>query len=347
MIADMSFRAWVTLISLLLLAIVVIFGWPEVVQAWNLVGQTNLWVLSLLIPVQILSYYATGGMIFSYLKSKGNLKDISHWKMTRISLELNFVNHILPSGGAAGFSYLAWVLSRHGVSPGRATMSQVVRFILTFVTFLLLLLISVTWLIIDHQINQNILLLSIGLAIIAVAGTLGVVYIIKNKQHLIRFSAWLTRTVNRFVGFVTRGRKPAVVKDGVIEHFFDDLHNDFVEIRKDKRILIVPFIWALVANLFDVALLFIAFWALGYWVSPAILIVAFGLSSIASVFSVTPGGAGVYEAIFIAFLATAGVPADVAIAGTLMARVALLLGTIVFGYIFYQLTINKYGKHPA
>jgi hypothetical protein len=120
-----------------------------------------------------------------------------------------------------------------------------------------------------------------------------------------------------------------------------------LEIRKEKRILIVPFIWALAANLFDVALLFIAFWALGFSINPAILVVAFGLSSIASVFSVTPGGAGVYEAIFIAFLATAGVPPNVAIAGTLMARVALLLGTIVFGYFFYQLTINKYGKHPA
>jgi len=343
----MSFRAWVTLISLVLLLIVVFFGWPEVEQAWNLVGQTNLWILSLLIPVQILSYYATGGMIFSYLKSRGNLKDISHWKMTRISLELNFVNHILPSGGAAGFSYLAWVLNRHGVSPGRATMSQVVRFILTFVTFLLMLIASVIWLTVDHQINRTVFLLSAGLAVIAIGGTLGTIYIIKSKHHLVRFSAWLTRTVNKLVGFFTRGRKPAVVKSGVIEHFFDDLHGDYLEIRKQKRTLTVPFIWALVANLLDVSLLFIAFWALGFFVNPAILIVAFGLSSIASVFSVTPGGAGVYEAIFIAFLATAGVPADVAIAGTLMARVTLLLGTILFGYAFYQLTINKYGKHPA
>lgn len=343
----MSFRAWVTLISLVLLAVVVIFGWPEIVEAWNLVGQTNLWVLSLLIPVQILSYYATGGMIFSYLKSKGNLKDISHWKMTRISLELNFVNHILPSGGAAGFSYLAWVLHRHGVSAGRATMSQVVRFLLTFVTFLLMLIVSVVWLIVDGKINQNVLLLSIGLAVLSVVGTIGTIYIIKTKRHLLRFSAWLTRIVNKFVSFVTRRRKPEVVQSGVIEHFFEDLHNDYLEIRKEKKILIVPFIWALVANLFDVALLFIAFWALGFSINPAILVVAFGLSSIASVFSVTPGGAGVYEAIFIAFLATAGVPPNVAIAGTLMARVALLLGTIVFGYFFYQLTINKYGKHPA
>jgi uncharacterized protein (TIRG00374 family) len=343
----MSFRSWVTVITLILLAIVIFFGWPEIVEAFKLAAQTNLWILSLLIPVQILSYYATGGMIFSYLRSKGNLKDMGHWRMARTSLELNFVNHILPSGGAAGFSYLAWVLSRHGVSPGRATMSQVIRFILTFVTFLVLLIVAVIWLIADHQINRNILLLSIGLAVLAIAGTLGTVYIIKTKRHLVRFSAWLTRTVNKVVAVFSRGRKKDVVKESTITGFFEDLHDDYLEIRKDKRILIKPFIWALIANCLDVALLFIAFWALGYAISPAVLIVAFGLSSIASVFSVTPGGAGVYETIFIAFLATAGAPADVAIAGTLMARVTLIVGTIIFGYFFYQLTINKYGKHPV
>lgn len=343
----MSFRTWITVITLILLAVVVYFGWPKIVEAWKLTGNTNLWILALLLPAQIMSYYATGGMIFSYLKSKGNLKDISRWKMARISLELNFVNHILPSGGAAGFSYLAWVLNRHGVSPGRATMSQVVRFILTFVTFLILLIVAVTWLALDHQINRNILLLSIGLAVLSIGGTLGAVYIIKTKRHLVRFSTWVTRVTNKVITFVTRGRKQDVVKEEPIRGFFDDLHDDYLQIRKDKKSLIIPFLWALFANMLDVTLLFIAFWALGYSISPAVLVVAFGLSSVASVFSVTPGGAGVYEAIFIAFLATAGVPADMAIAGTLMARVTLLLGTIVFGYFFYQLTVNKYGKHPT
>jgi hypothetical protein len=49
----------------------------------------------------------------------------------------------------------------------------------------------------------------------------------------------------------------------------------------------------------------------------------------------------------ITFLASSGVPAEIAIAGTLLARVALLSGTVLFGYIFYQLTINKYGKAPT
>lgn len=342
----MSFRGWLTTVTLVLLAIVIYFAWPEIVQAWGLLDQINLWILALLIPMQFFSYYATGGMIFSYLRSKGDLKEVSRWRMTRIALELNFVNHILPSGGAAGFSYLGWVLSRLGVRPGRSTMAQIVRFALTFLSFVVLLVVAVIALIIDDQISRTVILLCLLLAFMAIGATIGTIYIIGSESRLRRFSAWLTGKINRFVAKVTRGRKEKALADDIILDFFMDLHQDFMAIRKDKRILIRPFIWAVLANLADVALLWIAFWSLGYMVNPAILFVAFGVSSIAGALSATPGGAGVYEAIMITFLASTGIPADVAIAGTLIARVTLVLGTVAFGYVFYQLTVNKYGRRP-
>lgn len=345
--AKMSLRGWLTLITLILLAIVIFFAWPEIVKAWNLLDQVNLWILALLIPVQFFSYYATGGMIFSYLRSKGDLKNVSHWRMTRIALELNFVNHVLPSGGAAGFSYLGWVLSRYGVKAGRATMSQIIRFALTFVSFLLLLVIAVVLLMIDHRIDRLMIMLCSMLVVLCIGATFGAIYVVGNKGRLERFSTKLTNFINRIVAFVTRGKKKKAVKEAIITSFFIELHDDYLAIRKDRRILIRPFIWAVLANMADVALLWIAFWALGFAVNPAILFVAFGVSSLASAISITPGGAGVYEAIMIAFLASSDVPASVAIAGTLMARVTLVLGTILFGYLFYQLTVSKYGRRTT
>lgn len=342
----LSFRTWVTVITLALLFVVIFFGWDEISAAWVLLGRVDLLILALLIPVQLFSYYATGGIIFSYLKAKGNLKNTTQWQMTRMALELNFVNHVLPSGGAAGFSYLGWVLHRHGVGAGRATMAQIIRFLTTFVTFVVLLAVAVIVLAIDHQMDRFVLLLCSGLAVLGIGGSLFVMFIIHSRKRLIRFSNWLTVVGNKFVRFFTSGRKQEAIREDIIPNFFMELHDDYEQIQKDKRVLIVPFIWSLLANIADAALLFIAFWALGAFVNPAALFIAFGLSSIASVFSVTPGGAGVYETIMIAFLAAIGVPADIAIAGTLLARVVLLLGTIVFGYFFYQLTINKYGK-PA
>lgn len=340
----LSLRGWLTIITLALLALVIVAARDELVEAWGLLGSVNLWILALLIPVQFFSYYATGGMIFSYLRSKGDLKGVSHWRMTRIALELNFVNHILPSGGAAGFSYLGWLLSRYKVSVGRSTMAQIIRFALTFVSFLVLMVVAVIMLTVDHRLDRFVILLCIALVVLCVGATFGAIAVVGSKRRLEKFSGWLTRVVNKIVRFFTRGRKPEAVKLTVISSFFGELHDDYLAIRKDRRILIKPFIWALLANMADVALLWVAFWALGVMVNPALLFVAFGISSLASAISVTPGGAGVYEAVMIAFLASSNVPAELAIAGTLLARVTLVLGTILFGYFFYQLTVIKHGK---
>ncbi len=343
----MSVRGWLSIITLILLGVVVILAWPEIVKAWYLFDQVDPLILLLLIPVQLFSYYATGGMIFSYLRSKGDLKDMSHWRMARIALELNFVNHVLPSGGVAGFSYMGWVLSKHKVSVGRSAMSQIVRFMLTFLSFILILIVAVVMLILDHKIDRLILLLSILLAVLSIGVTIGGIVLIANKRKLESFSAWLTKVSNKVVRFVTRGRKKNIVKIATFLNFFGDLHDDYLAIRRDRRILIRPFIWAILANLADVALIWISFWALGFTVNPALLFVAFGLASLAGALAFTPGGAGVYETIMISFLASGQVPANVAIAGTLLARVTLVLGTVLFGYLFYQFTVLKYGKRTS
>jgi hypothetical protein len=207
-----------------------------------------------------------------------------------------------------------------------------------------IVVIAVLVLAFDHKVDRVIIAVSGALIIAAVCGTATIIYLIGNHKRLIKLSGWVTRVVNKTISVFTRGKKFKGLKLEKVENFFTELHQDFIEIRHDKKILIRPLYWAIVTNLLDVLLILIAFLALGFWVNPATLFIAFGISSIVSIISSSPGGAGVYETIMIAFLASAGVPADVAIAGTLLARATLLVGTILFGYIFYQLTINKYGK---
>lgn len=342
----LSFRSWVTIITMLLLVVVIFAAWPEIVKAWGLLDRVNLWVLALLIPVQLFSYYATGGMIFSYLRKKGNLKSMSHWKTTRLALELNFVNHILPSGGAAGFSYLSWILHRHGVSVARSTMAQLIRFTLTFVSFVMLLLFSIIILVVNEHIDRFIVVIGVSMTVAVIAIMALVIWLLNNRKRLDRFSNWLERVMNKIVRVVSRGKRRKAMKTDTLLTFFDGLHDDYLAIRRERKVLVRPYLWATVANMADAALLWIAFASLGFFVDPALLFIAFGVSSVLSAVSVTPGGAGVYETAMIAFLAASGVSPDVAIAGTLLARVMLVLGTVLFGYFFYQLTVIKYGQSP-
>lgn len=156
----MSFRAWLSLATVILIAVILFASRHELLHAWKLLGQVNLWILALMIPVQILVYYAGGEMIFSYLRAKGQMKAVSKRDQVRIALEGNFVNHVLPSGGVSGVSYLTWRLSLYKIPAGRATMAQVVRHAAGFMAFAILLLIALLAVTIDGELNRWIILAS-------------------------------------------------------------------------------------------------------------------------------------------------------------------------------------------
>jgi uncharacterized protein (TIRG00374 family) len=334
-----------SIFTVIFLIVIVYVSRHEIAHAWVLLERVNIWILLLLIPGQILVYYTNGEMIFSYLRGKKSIDDVKSTELTRMSLELNFVNHILPSGGVSGLSYMNWRLGQYGVSASRATMAQVVKYASSFAAFAALLLVAVIMVTIDGQINRWIILISSSLVGIMFAAIAAMVFLLSDKKRIDRFAVWAHRTANAVVRKITFGRRPQMFQQQTIITFFDELHHDFVALNQDRRLLIKPFLWGLLCNGADALLFLITFWALGVSVNPAIILIAYGVASLAGFFVATPGGAGAYEAIMVSFLAIAGVTSGVAIAGIVLTRVILLLGTIIFGYLFYQHALIKYGKH--
>jgi putative heme transporter len=344
---NMSFRAWLSIITFVLIGVILFFSRHELQHAWNLLGRVNIWILLLLIPVQALVYYAGGEMIFSYLRDKGRMEKVPRWQLATIALEGNFVNHLLPSGGVSGVSYLTWRLGHLGVPPGRATMAQVVKHAMGFVAFMLLLLVALFAVTIDGNINRWIILTSAILIGVMSMTIIGGIYLFSSKNRTDKFGDWLTKVTNRIVRRVTFGRKHSLIKQKPMRVFFDDMHRDFLELRHDKRLLIKPFLWGLVYTALDAGLFVITFTALGESINPAPILIAYGVASMAGFFVLTPGGAGAYEAIMVAFLAVAGIASGTAIAGIVLTRVILLLGTIAFGYVFYQRALIRYGRNDS
>lgn len=339
----MSFRAWLSIITVILLAVILFASRHELVRAWELLGQVNLWILLLMIPVQLLVFYAGGEMIFSYLRGKGQIKKVKRTELIRVALEGNFVNHVLPSGGVSGVSYLTWRLGYLGVSPGRATMAQVVRHAMTFVAFAALLLLALFAVTIDGELNRWIILTSATLFGSITGILVACVYLLSSKRRIDKFAVWIYQTINLVTRKATFGRKRKLIRQETIQTFLDDMHGDFNELRRDNKLLTKPFLWGLVYNIGDASLFMIAFWSLGELFNPAPILIAYGVASLAGFIVATPGGAGAYEAIMVTFLAFAGISGGVAIAGILLARVIILIGTIVFGYIFYQHALSTYG----
>lgn len=333
-----------SVITAVLLGGIVYVSRHEIVHAWELMAQVNIWILLLLVPAQVFVYYVAGEMVFSYLKVKGSMHHLGPGTLARMALEMNFVNHILPSAGVSGASYLNWRLGHYGIGLSRATMAQVVRFATGFVAYIILLTLAVLVVTIDSGVNRWVIFFSSLLITLMVVTILLGVYLLSSEARVRRFSAWTHRTINGVVRKVTFGRHKAVLGKTAIDDFFAGMHHDYVALRKDRRILRRPFLWGMVFTISETSLFMITFWALDVFVNPAVILIAYGLAVLASFFVITPGGAGMYEAIMVSFLAIAGVSSGTAIAGVLLTRVILLLGTIILGYAFYQHAVMKYAK---
>lgn len=339
----MSTKGWISLGTVVFLAIILFFARHDLVMAWELLQKVNVWILALVVPVLFIDYMAVGGMIFSYLKVKDPKLKISPFTLARLSLELNFVNHALPSGGLSGVAYMNWRLGKFGVSSGRASMAQVVRFVVGFMAYLVLLVLAVLIVTIDGQVNRWVILVSSLLMFVMVSFIVGMIYLVNNGRRIERFARKLAQFANSVVKKITFGKIKHPVKAEKLEAALSEMHEDYLEIKRNKRVLARPFMWALIFTITDVAVFWITFWALGHPVNPAPIFIAYGISTLAGLVVITPGGAGVYEALMVAFLAIAGLSPGLTLAGVLLARVMMLLLAIGGGFIFYQKALHDSG----
>lgn len=340
----MSIKAIVSWITLGAVVLIIFFSRKELIHAWELFGRVNLGIVALLIPLQLIAYYAAGETIFSYLRSKGHMRSTPKLEQISMALELNFVNHTLPSAGVSGLSYMTWRLNQLGVSSGRAASAQVVRYAAGFMASIILIPISVILVTIDGGINRWIILISAGIVFFMIFASVGLLFLVASRKRMQWFAKWATQTGNRLAARFTRGRIRHLLDQQKLLTFFDEMHDDYVELKGDVRILKKPVLWALLFTVSEALLFAVTFWALGTVVNPGAILIAYSLASVAGFIVVTPGGAGAYEAIMVAFLSLAGIVSGAAIAAVILTRVIVLLTTIGLGYIFYQRALIKYGR---
>ncbi|QIM16983.1 flippase-like domain-containing protein [Leucobacter insecticola] len=331
-----SLRFWVSMITALVVAAIAWAAWPTMIDAFQSIRDANLWVLMILIPTQLLSFAVTGEVLFAYLRARGELRGMHPFAAMRMSLEFNFANHMLPSGGAAGITYASWKLSTLGVSPSKGTLAQIARFAVTFISFALVVGAATVWLIVSGQSEAAIVWTAVGIGVLAVLSVVGAVVLIRRRRALHRFAGHVAGLINSFGRLV---RRPRLVEPAALIRFFDGLHIELRELLARPRALLAPFLWSFLVHAADAGLFWIALAAFNLYVDPALLIVAYGAATVASIIIVTPNGLGAYELVLIGLLVAGGLPNATVVAAIVVARAILLAGTIVFGWAFYQHSI--------
>lgn len=314
----------------------------QLVDTLRNLRNVNLWILALIVPIEALNYHAQTKMYQQLFAVVGN--KLSYKFLFRAALELNFVNHVFPSGGVSGISYFGLRL-RDGqkISASKATLVQVMKLVLVVISFEALIVAGVFFLAIAGKSNNLILMLAASLSTILVVGTLVFAYIIGTKRRINEFFTVLTRWINMLIHLV-RPHHPETISIEKAKHAFDDLHENYIQFRSHYKELRWPLWWAFIANVTEIAALYVVFAAFNEWVNVGAVILAYAVANFAGFVSVLPGGVGVFEALMTAALVAGGIPASLSLPVIVMYRVVNTMIQVPPGYYFYHKTLKSTGK---
>lgn len=301
------------------------------------------WALVLMVPFEALNYHAQTKLYQHLFSIVGN--KLEYKPLFIASLELNFVNHVFPSGGAAGISYFGLRLKGGEITGAKATLIQFMKLVLTLLSFEALIILSLLFLAVAGKVSNLTILVAAVLSTVLVIGSLLFIYIIGDKKRINAFLGFVTIQLNRLLHRVKPSEKDVINVERARE-VFDDFHLTYLKMRQDHRKMRAPLMYALLANITEVAVVYVVFVAFGQMINPGAVILAYGIANFAGFVSVLPGGVGIYETLMVGVLLTTGVPAKISLPVIIMYRVLNTLLQLPPGYYLYQKYISQHGKPP-
>jgi uncharacterized protein (TIRG00374 family) len=339
-------RRWKLVLNLVTLAALGVLIYATRHQLGDTIGnltKINGWLLLLIIPVEALNYHAQTKLYQGLFRIVGN--ELPYKFLLRASLELNFVNHVFPSGGVTGISYFSLRLRKgNELTGGRATLIHVMKIGLTFLSFELLVVFGLISLAVMGRVSNLTVMLAAVLSTLLVVGTFGFAYIVGSRSRINNFFTSITKGLNQVIRIV-RPKHPETINISQARKVFFDFHANYHEISRNYKLLKGPFWWALISNVTEVLAIYVVYLAFGKIINVGAVIFAYAVANFAGLVSVLPGGVGIYEALMTGVLASTGVPPGVSLPVTVMYRVVNTLIQIPPGYYLYQKALQR-GEQP-
>lgn len=330
--------------TLIALAVLIIASRHQLLETVKNFSRVNVWALLLVLPIEYLNYHAQARLYQQLLGTIGNRLTMK--TLIRSSLELNFVNHVFPSGGVTGISYFGLRLRGEGVSIAKSTLAHAIKLILVFLSFEILLILGMFILAVNGKASNMTIFIGSSLSTLLIVGTAVVVYIVSSRQRIEAFFTTVTKWLNKLIQ-VVRPHHPETIDIEKAQVAFGEFHEDYKVMRAQASSLKMPFVWAMVTNITEILVVLVVYIAFREYVNVGAIILAYAVANFAGLVSVLPGGVGIYEALMTAVLATAGVPASVSLPATVMYRVVNTLVQIPPGYYLYHKSITAGKMKPV
>ena len=236
------------------------------------------------------------------------------------------LNHLVLSGGAAGYSVRFMLMNRDGVSMREVVAISILHFLLTGLWMVAMLPVGLAYLSANASLGRPTTMLLVASALLVSLGTLlatGLAFWGKMRRRAIRLLVKAAHIlVRRDV------EKPLARFDATMDLGVQAMREDPASMLIIASLIVVDWV-------FSATTLWFCFRAFDVTLSPGQLLSGFVIGTVAGVASLFPGGLGIQEVSMTGILALLGITLEKAV-------VAAVLYRVVYSIIPYLVSLGLY-----
>ena len=277
-----------------------------------------------------ISYFCVG---YSYAIVAKLLEIRMGWRdLTEIGFVTVILNHIITTGGIAGFSVRYLLMERHGIRMRDVLSSSFLHFYLSSVVIIAILPFSFIYLLDNATLPMGVaLLIGIATLVVIIISIIGALLLFVN-----RIRAQALNIMGKVANLITR--------QDIRTRFdqFNDTMNQSAAIMRSRPLSVLAILVLIIIE-WSTAIITMGFCfdALGPVPTPGVLITGLVIGLVAGVLSMVPGGFGVQEASMAGIYALLGVPFELGLLAAILFRGVYYLVPYVVSLIFYGRLLKK------
>ncbi len=255
---------------------------------------------------------------------------------TRDLLPVGFIstvlNHVVASGGAAGYTVRYALMNRHGVGFSQVVAVSILHFVFTSVIMIAMLPVGLIYLLSNVAMPPTTGTLLTALTVVVVLGTLLLLALIFSGRLRARLFGLVERIARRLLRRETGETLAAF--DATVTLGADSMRRRPIEIL--WLALFIGLDWVA-----SVATLYFAFRSLGVTVAPWTLVSGFVIGVVTGVASMIPGGLGVQEGTMAGVFSLYGLEFDRAVLAAVFYRATYFILPYLISLGFYQWMLRR------
>ncbi|MGD8466258.1 MAG: lysylphosphatidylglycerol synthase transmembrane domain-containing protein [Anaerolineae bacterium] len=329
-------RQWMPFLVMAVAMVGLIFVWADWNQIWSALQQANWQSIPRALLAAFISYACISfsfAQVSRLLGVEMRLKDL-----VIIGFVSSVLNHLVLSGGAAGYSVRFMLMNRHGVSMREVVAISILHFLLTSLLMIFMLPVGLIYLGLNASLNQTT---AVVLAASALALFLGTV--------LASILVFWGKARRKTIGILVRAVRAVVRRDvrEPLERFDQTVALGTKAMGQDPGSMVLIASLIVVDWSFSAMALWSCFRAFSVTLSLGELISGFVIGTVAGVASFLPAGVGIQEASMTGIFALFGVALEKAALAAILYRVVYSIVPYLFSLGLYRLVLRPENENQV